>query len=51
LDRCIFAFEIQLFKNLSWCTHQPLNNSKWIKNEEDMGLEQERGIKIYFQNV
>jgi hypothetical protein len=27
-----------------------LNSSKWIKNEEDMGLKLERGLELFFQN-
>jgi len=32
-------------ESLGWHTHQVLNHSKQIKNEENMGLELKRGLK------
>ncbi len=36
-------------KTVKWCTHQDLNHSKRIRNEEDMELELERGLELCFQ--
>jgi hypothetical protein len=39
----------EVLQDLSWQTHQVLNHSKWIENEEDMVLELERGVDLLFQ--
>jgi hypothetical protein len=39
----------EVLKSPSWCTHQVFNYSKWTKIEEDMGLEQKRGLELFFQ--
>jgi hypothetical protein len=51
LDCSIFAFEIQrsFVKALSWGTHQVLNHSKQTKNEENMRLELERHLELFFK--
>jgi hypothetical protein len=39
----------EFLQSPSWLAPQVLNHSKWIKYVEDMGLELERDLELFFQ--
>jgi hypothetical protein len=54
LKSLIVAFsslECKVLYRTSWCTHHVLNHSKQTKNEEDIGLELERDLELFFLKI